>query len=108
MLTVEEKDLIPSYFVCKELKESNAQLYERLKNHMDTYKLNELYSVKATGWIADWKDLWEQILWKGGTDLKKYFEGALKSKARNQNNTYETALLRAMIENIDLVEEILV
>lgn len=106
-LQVANGQIVAQYSVNEEIELYNADLYNRLCNHFDVYKLNKVYGVQSSAEIADnyrqWKDNYN-------TWGKKYFlrflEQQLNSCEIYQKNTWKTALLRAFLNNITLLKRI--
>lgn len=98
--------LVAEFSVCDNLREHNPDLCRRLKKHMELYELNKAYAVQATTEIAEnilfWRDKLE--VW-GREGLKEHLSEVLASKEVYQRNTWNTALLRALIEDIEMVND---
>lgn len=98
---IKEGDEITAlYFVNKHI---NERLYKRLQNHFLIYKLKKAYAVQAATEIAEnrtmWKNKYDQL---GGEGLIDILKESLESKEQYMRNTWNTALLRALIKNIDV------
>lgn len=89
--------------VCEDITDQN--LYRRLQKHIELYGLNKAYSIQATAEIAENIRFWgEKLKEWGHKQFKEYLEDVLYSKEMFQRNTWNTALLRALIENVEILE----
>lgn len=92
--------LIAKYSICDDIQKRNPNLYTRLVNHINIYKLDKAYSIQATTEIAENYQFWKEKLNLWGEDeFKKHLNEILESKEKYQINTWKTALLRALIDN---------
>lgn len=104
-LVKDNDNIIVRYAINSELYNDDIILYKRLENHFILYKLNKAYSVQATTEICENMQLWHNIFSKKGQEgLKSYLKECLESKELLQKNTWNTALLRALIDNIEIIE----
>lgn len=103
---VEKKEttIVAQYYVNPNLENNN--LYLRLKNHFDTYKLGKAYAIQASTEIAENTMIWKRKYNEGKTELKSLLEECLKSRENYMKNTWNTALLRALIKNIEVFSDI--
>lgn len=103
---IKEKDsFIVKYYVDDSLNKTDSILYQRLVYHCEkVYKLFKLYSINATVEIAENLNHWRELLLKDKLGFVKLIEGSLNSKESVQRNTWNTALLRALIENVDVLK----
>lgn len=106
-LQVINNNIVAMYSVNENIKLNDVDLYDRLCNHFSLFKLDKLYSVQASSEIADsfrqWKENYN--LW-GQETLLSFFEQQLRSCETYQKNTWKTALLRALINNISILKNI--
>lgn len=101
-----EDELVAEYIVCENVEDYDDNLYHRLNNHMDLYKLNKVYAIQASTEIAENISFWKEKLTTWGEDsFRTYLLEVLASKESYQRNTWNTALLRALINNIDILLE---
>ena len=71
---------------------------------MDLYHLNKAFAIQATTEIAENLPFWKKKYKEWGREeFKTYLTELLAAKESFQYNTWNTALLRALIENIDIV-----
>ncbi len=95
---------VAKFAVCDELQEADPDLFLRIKTHMDLYALNKAYAVQATTEIAENISFWRNCYDDWGKDkFSMYLSDSLKSKENFQKNTWKTALIRALINNVDIV-----
>lgn len=103
-LSLKAGGIVSEFAVCDSLQKCNHDLYRRLKKHMELYELNKAYAIQATTEIAEniifWRKKYEE--W-GSAELREYLSEVLASKEVYQRNTWNTALLRALIEDIEMV-----
>lgn len=98
--------LVAEFFVNNELIEITPTLYRRLKKHMQLYSLEKAYAIQAATEIAENTLFWKKkIVEWGDVGFIKYLHECLESKEMFQRNTWNTALLRALIENINVLKE---
>lgn len=73
---------------------------------MDLYHLNKAYAVQSITEIAENLPFWKKKYKEWGREeFKTYLTEVLAAKESFQYNTWNTALLKALIENIDIVSE---
>ena len=66
--------------------------------------INKAYAIQATTEIAENLPFWKKKYKEWGREeFKTYLTELLAAKESFQYNTWNTALLRALIENIDIV-----
>lgn len=100
-----EGNIVVVYSVDGNIAKIDNNLYLRLKYHFDLYKLNKAYSIQATSEISENQKLWKKLLTNFGEDyLKQYLAECLDSKEDIQKNTWNTALLRALINDINILK----
>ena len=100
-ITSSDDTFVATYFVNPEIEIDAPELYARLCNHFAIYKLAVAYSTQATTEIAENLLLWkEKYLKWGEAEFRKYLQDCLRSKEKYQKNTWNTALLRALINDI--------
>lgn len=105
-LTVVNGSFAAEYFVNPELVQVNERLYQRLILHMDMYALPKAYSIQAATEISENSYMWKRKLSEWGeSEFKEYLCDCLISKERSQRNTWNTALLRALIDNIGIIAQ---
>ena len=103
-----ENTLVASYCVNDKLATINKELYFRLKNHFDMLELPKAYAVQAATEIAENLSLWiEKYLEWGQEGLRSHLKDCLISKEKVHRNTWNAALLRALIENIEIIENLI-
>lgn len=104
LLSFDENGLAAKYDVNPEMEKDNPQLYSRMKKHMSLFGLQKAYSIQSATEIAEYRELWKvhRLEWKKKA-FEEYLRASLESKERFQRNTWHTALLRALIKNIDLL-----
>ncbi len=103
-LSIFEGELVVEYTVCDELQENSEELYNRLTKHIKLYKLDKAYAIQAATEIAENIVFWKEKMKEWGEEqLKKHLSEVLESKEAFQRNTWNTALLRALIENIEFL-----
>ena len=99
-----DEGIVAEFSVSQDLQKSDVCLYQRLKRHMDLYHLNKAYAIQATTEIAENLPFWKKKYKEWGREeFKTYLTELLAAKESFQYNTWNTALLRALIENIDIV-----
>ena len=99
-----DEGIVAEFSVSQDLQKSDVCLYQRLKRHMDLYYLNKAYAIQATTEIAENLPFWKKKYKEWGREeFKTYLTELLAAKESFQYNTWNTALLRALIENIDIV-----
>ena len=102
-ITSSDDTFVATYFVNPEIEIDAPELYARLCNHFAIYKLAVAYSTQATTEIAENLLLWkEKYLEWGEAEFRKYLQDCLRSKEKYQKNTWNTALLRALINDISI------
>ena len=84
----------------------SGELYKRLKNHFDRYKLGKAYAVQASTEISENMRIWKDRFFCGRDKLISYLNECLRSREAYMKNTWNTALLRALIRNIDVFSEL--
>ena len=98
--------LISEFFVNDELVGIDSTLFSRLKKHMCLYSLEKAYAIQAATEIAENTPFWrKKIAEWGEVCFAEYLRECLESKEGFQRNTWNTALLRALIENISVLKE---
>ena len=91
--------IVADYFINPNI---SGDLGLRLKQHFVTYKLKKAYAVQASSEIADNMLMWTSLYGSGKDVLVSYLQEGLKSREQNMKNTWHTALLRALINNIEV------
>lgn len=95
-----------SYCINPDIKNFDNNLYSRLNSHFTLYGLSKAYATQATTEIAENITMWEKKYKEWGKEvLRKYFQECLESKEVYQCNTWNTALLRALIDNIEVLDK---
>lgn len=95
--------LVAEFFVNDEMMEINLRLFQRLKKHMQLYKLDDAYAIQASTEISENTSFWKKKLIEWGeTKFISYLHDCLISKEAFQRNTWNAALLRALIDNINV------
>lgn len=83
---------------------TNSTLYNKLKEHCKLYELFKLYSIQASTEIAESIHAWQKIeINEGAEKLKYFFTECLISREEFQKNTWHTALLRALINDVTVI-----
>lgn len=101
-----DEGIVAEFSVSQDLQKSDFCLYQRLKRHMDLYHLNKAYAVQSITEIAENLPFWKKKYKEWGREeFKTYLTEVLAAKESFQYNTWNTALLKALIENIDIVSE---
>lgn len=104
---IKDNTLVANYSIDSAVKDISQQLYERLNNQLNTYDLKNAYAAQSANEIANSISLWKQIFIQNGEhDLAEYFYYCLDSRENVQKNTWHTALLRGLIQNIKLFEQL--
>ena len=102
-ITVSDDTFVATYFVNPQIEIDDSGLYTRLCNHFTIYKLAIAYSTQATTEIAEnllfWKEKYSE--W-GEVEFRGYLQDCLRSKEKYQKNTWNTALLRALINDVSV------
>lgn len=97
--------IVAEFSVCDSLQEHAPDLFRRLKKHMELYELNKAYAIQATTEIAENILFWSEKFKEWGKEsFQEYLTDVLTSKEAYQRNTWNTALLRALIENLEIVD----
>lgn len=97
--------LVAEYFVNDELMEMDPVLFQRLKKHMQLYSLEKAYAIQAATEIAENVPFWKKkIVEWGDVGFSDYIHECLVSKEAFQRNTWNTALLRALLDNINVIK----
>ena len=92
-----------SYYINPDIEVIDSNLYLRLNSHFSLYGLSKAYATQATTEVAENISMWERKYNEWGKEvLQKHLQECLESKELYQRNTWNTALLRAIIENIDI------
>ena len=100
-ITVNNDIFVATYFVNYEIEIDAPELYTRLCNHFKIYKLAVAYSTQATTEIAENLLFWKEKYFEWGeVEFRKYLQDCLRSKEKHQKNTWNTALLRALINDV--------
>lgn len=98
--------IVAEFSVSDSLQEHDPGLFRRLKKHMELYELNKAYAIQATTEIAENILFWREKLEIWGREVfKEYLSEVLASKEAYQRNTWNTALLRALIEDVEIVNK---
>lgn len=104
-LEFSENTLVASYYVNDEFSVVNKEMYFRLKNHFEMLELSKAYAVQAATEIAENMSLWiEKYLEWGQEGLRAHLKDCLISKEKVHRNTWNAALLRALIDDIEIIE----
>lgn len=75
-------------------------LKDRLQNHFDNFKLNELYSIHAYEELSNISYTLQALLANGGNEaVRLYLVDAYESRKRINNNSWQTALYRELSIN---------
>lgn len=99
-----EGNIVVEYFVNPFVNQTNSALYNKMKEHCKLYKLFKLYSIQASTEIAESIIAWQKIAINEGTEkLQSFFIECLMSRERFQKNTWYTALLRALIDDVTVI-----
>ena len=92
------------YAVVRNQEVTRISLMRDVTHFMDLYHLNKAYAIQATTEIAENLPFWKKKYKEWGREeFKTYLTELLAAKESFQYNTWNTALLRALIENIDIV-----
>lgn len=93
-----------SYYINPDIESTDSTLYSRLNSHFLLYGLSKAYAVQAITEIAENITMWEKKYREWGAQvLQKYLQECLESKEFCQRNTWNTALLRALIDDIQVL-----
>lgn len=104
LLKVPEQNIVVNYYVNDEIKLIDNENYLKLVNHCTVFKLFDLYSKQASSEITNNLHFWKKQLNTDGEDaFKSYLVECLKSREVHQKNTWYTALLRALIDNVNII-----
>lgn len=97
-------NVFANYYVNEYIYTKDSTLYQRLCNHLSLYDLPRVYSIHASEHIVENQQMWKNLLMSSGeANLRKFLKECLASYENVQKNTWKTALLRALIENIDIL-----
>ena len=97
----EEGSIVARYFVNPNI---DNELYVRLKNHFEIYDLGQAYAVQAATEIAENVLLWKnKYIELGKESLIALLSEGLHSRETWMKNTWNTALLRALIDNVEVL-----
>ncbi len=96
-----DEDIVVNYFINQNIEK---KLYSRLTKHFEIYHLGQAYAVQASTEIAENIILWKNKCSELGKDeFALFLTECLQSKECYMKNTWNTALLRALINNIDIL-----
>lgn len=96
-----DESIVANYFINPSIEKN---LYSRLTKHFETYRLGQAYAVQASTEIAENIILWRNKYKELGKDAFVIFlNECLQSKEYYMKNTWNTALLRALINNVDIL-----
>ena len=96
-------DLEIEFYVSPPKKWSKL-LYDRAKNHLIAYKLNELYSIHAVEEFHNIKQQLVRLFQKGGSVLlKEHLEDCYESRLSYDKNSWQTAFYRGLINDTDFI-----
>lgn len=99
-----EGNIVVEYLVNPDINQVNSTLYNKLKEHCKLYELFKLYSIQASTEIAESIHAWQKIeINEGAEKLKYFFTECLISREEFQKNTWHTALLRALINDVTVI-----
>lgn len=99
-LSMSEGGITAVFEVNEQLEKDNFPLFQRLTTHFRLYSLGKSYSIQAATEIAENHILWrDMLLDSGDSTFINYLHRCLESKETYQRNTWNTALLRALIDN---------
>lgn len=99
-LSKSDGSITAAFEVNEQLKKDNSPLFQRLTTHFQLYSLGKAYSIEAATEIAENRILWKGILLDSDeATFSNYLHRCLESKESYQRNTWNTALLRALIDN---------
>ena len=102
-ITISEDTFVATYFINSLIGCYKPELYTRLCNHFTIYKLAMAYSTQATTEIAENLQFWKEKYFEWGElEFVNYLKDCLRSKEKHQKNTWNTALLRALINDIGI------
>lgn len=86
--------------VNEQLEKDNFPLFQRLTTHFRLYSLGKAYSIHAATEIAENHILGKDMLLDSGdSTFINYLHRCLESRETYQRNTWNTALLWALIDN---------
>lgn len=106
-LIVTNGSFAAEYFVNPDLLRNNEQLYNRLVLHMGMYALAKAYAIQAATEISENSYMWKRKLNEWGENaFREYLCDCLISKEKSQRNTWNTALLRALIMNVGIIDQL--
>ena len=105
-VAVSNNSLIATYYVNPELSALNPSLYERLVSHLALFQIPKAYAIQAATEISESEQLWKTQIQKWGlAAFCEHLNECLASREQTQYNTWHTALLRALIKNVHLINE---
>lgn len=106
-VSISNNSLVAFYYVNPKLSASNPLLYERLVEHLKLFHLSKAYAVQAATELSENEELWKtQYQNWGHQAFCEHLIDCLASRERIQHNTWNTALLRALIENAHLINDL--
>ena len=106
-LTVINGSIAAEYSVDPYIDEIDHSLFQRLTLHMELYKLGKAYSIQASTEISENSFMWKSKIQEwGSAEFRKYLQDCLISREQSQHNTWNTALLRALIENVEIIRSL--
>lgn len=106
-VSISNNALVAFYYVNPKLSVSNPLLYERLVEHLKLFHLSKAYAVQAATELSENEQLWKSQYTKWGQHIFcEHLKECLFSREKVQYNTWHTALLRALIENVSLINNL--
>ena len=106
-ISISNNSLVASYHVNTELSTSNPVLYERLVKHLKLFGLSKAYAIQAATELSENEQLWKSQYTKWGQQaFCEHLTDCLFSREKVQYNTWHTALLRALIQNVSLINNL--
>ena len=98
-----DREFIPNYIVVKPDQWTNL-LFHRTQFHVKLYNLQKLYAVHAVDEISNCKFRWKNVLQNCGIKgLQNYLIEDCQSRENVSLNSWQSALYRGLVENIDLL-----
>lgn len=105
-LEIREGSIVTQYYINDNIKTANVDLYYRLDNHFKLYKLNKKFSLWAGSEITDKREMWiDDYHHHGEERVLQSLKRELSYLEKKQQNTWKTALYRALINDINVLNK---
>ena len=96
-----DEGIVANYYINPNIEEN---LYSRLTKHFEIYHLGQAYAIQASTEIAEnmslWKNKYNDL---GEKAFIMFLTECLQSRELYMKNTWSTALLRALINNVKVL-----